>query len=221
MEIREQLGNRERRRRERRVWARAFIASVGAHALIFLLWGVAPVRPSPFSAAGPRAGDARAAAGGMQTMNVRTPPSTPVIPPPVPLAVEVEVEPVEFEDEPAFDPAALEGAATALQGPGLEDGTGQGDGGTAEEGLFRVTPPSPRGMILPPENDALKGMEVQIWVFVDARGRVVADSTFLRPPTRDGQYNRRLIEEAAQWIFTPAMKGGEPVATWYHYAFSM
>lgn len=221
MDNMEQPGNYERRRIERKVWVRAFLVSLVAHILILLMYDAPPVRPSPFAAAGPRAGDALAAAGGMQTINVRTRPATPLIPPPEPLAVEVEVDPIEFDEEPSFDPAALAGAASALEGPGLEDGTGEGDGGTAEEGLFRLTPPSPRGMILPPENDALKGNEVEIWVFVDARGRVVPDSTFLRPPTRDGSYNRRLIEEAAQWIFTPAMKGGEPVATWYHYAFSM
>jgi hypothetical protein len=46
---------------------------------------------------------------------------------------------------------------------------------------------------------------------------VVPDSTRLLPPTRDRGYNRRLIEEAAEWSFEPAQQDGEPVATWYPY----
>ena len=64
------------------------------------------------------------------------------------------------------------------------------DGGTAEEGLFRVVPPSPRGIIMPPSNDNVRGQTIQVWVFVDERGRVVADSTQLRPPTSDGDFSQ-------------------------------
>ena len=103
----------------------------------------------------------------------------------------------------------------------MEDGTGAGDGGNADEGLFRLQPPSPRGLIIPPSNDDLRGVEVQVWVFVDTRGRVVADSTRLDPPTRDRGYNRRLIREASEWVFRPAVKGGQPVASWFPYRIAM
>ena len=85
----------------------------------------------------------------------------------------------------------------------------------------RSTSLAPRGMIIPPQNDDLRGTEVQVWVFVDTRGRVVADSTRLDPPTRDRGFNRRLIREAAEWVFRPAVQEGKPVASWFPYRISM
>ena len=82
-------------------------------------------------------------------------------------------------------------------------------------------PPSPRGMIIPPTNRRLRGSSVEVWVFVNEVGRVVADSTRLNPPTSDRGFNRRLIEEAAEWVFNPAMKEGKPVAAWFPYTISM
>jgi hypothetical protein len=76
-------------------------------------------------------------------------------------------------------------------------------------------------MIIPPTNKKLRGSAVEVWVFVNEGGRVVADSTRLNPPTSDRGFNRRLIEEAAEWVFTPAMKEGKPVAAWFPYTISM
>lgn len=216
------ISARDRRRLDRRVWRTGLLVSALFHLLIFFGWRGNVIPLSPFAAAGPKAGDNRAAAGGMQALNVRTPPPQPIIPPPTPIAVEVEVEPVEFEPEEEFDPAQVLGEQPGLlEGPGLEDGTGQGDGGNAEEGLFRLQPATPRGMIIPPSNDNLRGTEVQVWVFVDVRGRVVPDSTRLDPPTRDRGFNRRLIREAADWVFRPAVQEGRPVASWFPYKISM
>jgi hypothetical protein len=213
---------RDRRRRDRRIWRRGLFVSVAFHVILFFGWRGNVIPTSPFAAAGPRAGDNRAAAGAMQALNVRTPPSTPVVPPPIPIEVAVEVEPVEFEQEVEIDPASVLGEAPGLlEGPGLENGTGAGDGGNAEEGLNRLQPATPRGMILPPTNRDLRGTEVQVWVFVDERGRVVADSTRLDPPTRDGGFNRRLIREAAEWVFRPAVREGRAVASWFPYRISM
>lgn len=86
---------------------------------------------------------------------------------------------------------------------------------------FRPEPPSPRGMIIPPTNRDLRGTEVGIWVFVDETGRVVADSTWLEPPTRDDGFNRRLIREAATWLFRPARQNGQPVPAWFSYRIIM
>ena len=213
---------RDRRRRDRRIWRRGLLISVAFHLLLFLGWRGNVIPLSPFAAAGPRAGDNRAAAGAMQALNVRTPPSVPIVPPPIPIEVVMEVEPVEFEQEVEIDPASVLGEAPGLlEGPGLENGTGAGDGGNAEEGLNRLQPATPRGMIIPPTNRDLRGTEVQVWVFVDERGRVVADSTRLDPPTRDGGFNRRLIREAAEWVFRPAIQEGRPVASWFPYRISM
>ena len=212
----------DRRRRDRKVWRAGLLLSVLFHLLIFFGWRGNVIPPSPFAAAGPRAGDNRAAAGGLQAINVRTPPVRPIVPPPAPITVEVEIEPVEFEQEEQFDQASVLGEQPGLlERPGLEDGTGQGDGGNADEGLFRLQPATPRGMIIPPTNRDLRGTEVQVWVFVNAAGRVVADSTRLDPPTRDRGFNRRLISEAAEWIFRPAVQEGKPVASWFPYRITM
>lgn len=213
---------RGRRRQERRIWRNALLASLFVHVLVFLIWRHQSLPLSPFAAAGPRAGDFRAARGSMQAMNMRTPPSRPIVPPPVPVPTLEDVDPVDYEEEVTFEQPSLAGDSRgALEAPGIETGTGRGDGGDAAEGLNRMTPPTPRGMIIPPMSKKLKGEQVQVWVFVDERGRVVPDSTRLRPPTSDGDFNKRLIDEAAEWIFLPAQKGGQPVATWFPYTISM
>lgn len=212
----------DRRRRDRKIWRTALLVSVLAHLLIFVGWRGSVIPMSPFAAAGPRAGDNRAAAGSLEAMNVRIRQPRPLVPPPVPIPTLVDIEPVEFEPDVEVDATAVLGERPGTEeGPGLETGTGLGDGGTAEEGFFRLQPPSPRGMIIPPTNRELRGTTVQVWVFVDERGRVVADSTRLDPPTRDGDFNRQLIREAAEWVFRPAQKEGQAVASWYPYTISM
>lgn len=216
------ISARARRRRERAIWRTGLLVSVLAHLLVFLFWRGNVIPPSPFAAAGPRAGDDRAAAGSLQALNLALPPPVPVVARPVPIPVEVEIEPVEYEDDARVDPSAILGEAPGLgDAPGLETGTGLGDGGNADRGLFRLEPPSPRGMIIPPANRALRGTEIQVWVFVDEAGRVVPDSTRLDPPTRDRDFNRRLIREAAEWVFRPARQEGRPVASWFPYKISM
>jgi hypothetical protein len=75
----------------------------------------------------------------MQAINVRTRPTIPIIPPPLPIEVEVEIEPIDFEQAVEIDAAAILGEQPGLiEGPGLDGGTGAGDGGNAEEGLFRL-----------------------------------------------------------------------------------
>jgi hypothetical protein len=215
---------KERKAAEARLFRTALLLSLLFHVLLLAFWKVVPIPPSPFSAAGPRAGDFRAApgGGGMQAMNLAVPPPRPIIPPRVPL-ISLELEdPVEFDMEPEIDLAALTGGAPGRDvGPGIEGGTGRGDGGTAAEGFYRMVPPSPRGMIIPPTNSKLRGKSVEVWVFVNERGRVVADSTRLNPPTSDRGFNRRLIDEAAEWVFNPAMMQGKPVAAWFPYTISM
>lgn len=211
----------ERRKRERKIWRAGLAVSVLLHLLVFVLWPSDDFPVSPYAAAGPRSGSPRAAAGGMQALNVRTPEPRTITPPPVPLPTLEPVD-VEFEPEAAVaDASQLLGDRPGMQGPGLDEGDGLGDGGTAEEGLFRVVPPSPRGLIMPPSDEDLKGTEVEVWVFVDERGKVVPDSTRLRPPTDDREFNRRLLREAAEWVFEPARKGGEVVAEWFRYTISM
>jgi len=98
---------------------------------------------------------------------------------------------------------------------------GDGAAGTEAQGAPRLVPPSPRGMIMPPTNRDLRGSQVEVWVFVNEEGRVVPDSTQLRPPTSDRRFNEQLEREAAQWVFDPAREGGTPVAAWFPYRISM
>lgn len=212
----------ERRERDDRRWRISWVLSAGVHLVLFLLLLTArpPIPPSPFSAAGPRAQDDRAAAGGMQVVTIQAPPQPEIVrPPPPELTFSLEtVEVVEFDEIEVLEveTASLAGELPIPEiGPGLETGDGQGDGGTTESGRFDVVPPAPRGMIIPPTNRSLGGSEVEVWVFVDERGRVVADSTRLDAPTRDRDFNRRLIREAAEWMFTPARRGSERVASWF------
>jgi outer membrane biosynthesis protein TonB len=227
--------------RYRRILRWALVVSLFFHIAV-LLWFRADllIPESPFAAAGPRAGDAAAAAGGgTQLVQIRVTqpqiepePSDPVIVPAIPVPVP-EPEPVVEELKPKPEVVAIStGAAIAMAntagvgenrgnmtGTGIEGGTGRGDGGNAEEGLFRLVPPSPRGLILPPSDrpGKLRGKEVDVWVFVTARGQVVADSTRVDPSTGDGKFDDRLRKQAAEWVFEPARKAGQPVAEWFRY----
>lgn len=201
------------------------LVSVLVHLVLFVGWWGTVILPSPFAAAGPRARDPRAAGGGsMQSMNLSIPAPRPILRPPTPLVVQVEVEQVVLEADPMPDPslgARPEVGPGTGTGAGTGPGTGRGDGGSGDEGRFRLQPPVPRGMIIPPANRNLKGTTVEVWVFVDEHGRVVPDSTRLNPPTRDRGFNQRLIREASEWVFRPAIQSGKPVASWFPYQISM
>jgi hypothetical protein len=191
------------------------------------------IPPSPFSAAGPRAGDAKAAAGGgteivaLRVSQPQVEPTQPVIqavpvPEPVPEIEVVETKPKVVAVTNPINVQAVTGLGQgrgSAAGTGIEGGTGRGDGGNAEEGLFRVVPPSPRGLILPPSDrpGKLRGREVDVWVFVNARGQVVADSTRVNPPTGDGKFDEKLRKQAAEWVFDPARRSGKAIAEWFRY----
>jgi hypothetical protein len=215
---------KDRRRQERRIWRTGLLISVLVHLLLFFGWQGDVIPVSPFAAAGPRAGDNRAAKGALMAMNIRTPPTvTPIVPPPIPIPTDIAIDPVEFEDMTETDSASVLGEEPGLddEGPGLEDGEGEGDGGNADEGFFRLQPPTPRGMIMPPSDRGLRGTEVQVLVFVNETGRVVADSTRLNPPTRNGDFNRLLVSQASEWMFRPAMQEGKAVASWFPYRITI
>ena len=215
------LSNEARRLAERKYWRNGFLVSVMLHLMVFFFWwGEGPLE-SPFAAAGPRSGDNRAASGGMQAISLRIPPPRPIIPPRIPLPTADPVLQMEMEMEQEIETASILGDAPGVEGPGIARGDGRGDGGSSTEGFFRMIPPSPRGMIIPPANDNVRGQEVQVWVFVNELGRVVADSTRLRPPTSDGDFNERLVREAAEWVFEPARQAGRPVSSWFPYTISM
>jgi hypothetical protein len=215
----------------------ALFASLLLHLLIFG-WFRADVLipPSPFAAAGPRAGDDRAApGGGTEVVTLRSAQaSAPEVaaPQPVPVPVEapkpqIEVRLEEPKPQVVAGPVRI-GTGTGVDtagrgggaGAGIPGGTGRGDGGTGEEGLFRAMPPSPRGLILPPSDrpGRVRGQEIDVWVFVDHQGKVVSDSTRLDPSTTgDRKFDDRLKKQAAEWVFEPARRGGRVIAEWFRY----
>lgn len=225
--------NREQDRRYAVAWRWGLALSALGHVLLFLIFSARPLPLSPFAAAGERRGDYRAApGGGMRALEIRTPTSARPSPPePVPTPTE-EVEEVEPEPEVSREEVpviALAGEVSApgtagpLLGPGLEDGTGLGDGGTEAEGRFRVVPPRPRGLMLPPGDrpDEVRGREVEVWVFVTEQGQVVPDSTRLHPSTGDRKFDRKLRDYAADWVFEAARRDGQAVAEWFRYTLIM
>ncbi len=221
-----------RRARERRVWWSAFLVSVAVHAVIFLFGPRGSIPLSSSAAAGPDRGDFRAAGGEMQVLPLSSAPPAPIRRPALPI-VDVEVAVPELStaqpDAEVLDlPTISDLGAGATQGraasdvtAGIPGATGAGNAGTSRQGTTRVIPPSPRGIILPPTNESLRGREVEVWVFVDEAGRVVPDSTRLQPPTPDDRFNEQLLGEAAQWVFEPARQNGTPVAAWFPYTIGM
>jgi hypothetical protein len=226
--------NRDSDRQQRRAFKLGLVASLIGHAALFVIFAGQSLPPSPFAAAGERQRDMRAArGGGLEAVELRTPERVAIPPAPVPVPVpEPMEEPPEPEPEVAVEEVPAIALAEGLSAPGqpgpdvdrgLPDGVGSGDGGTEAEGRFRVVPPRPRGLTLPPgdrPNDA-RGKEVEVWVFVSAAGQVVADSTRLHPSTGDRRYDRRIREHAAAWVFEAARRDGRAVAEWFRYTIIM
>ena len=225
--------------RERRVWRVGLLVSTGLHLLLFLfLLRGGAVPTSPFSAAGPKAMDDRAAEGVMVALQFAggspdrdRPPPVPVptdeIPPDPPEQEVRDATPDVADDDPTVpqvgagelgNDAARDPSAGAA---GLPTGSGAGDAGTAEEGLNRLTPPTPQGLFIPDLGSGIRGVELRVWVFVNADGQVVPDSTRLEPPTRDRRLNTRLVDEAARWRFRPARQGAVAVPSWFFYDVSL
>jgi len=228
-------GVAERRREEGRIWQRAFIGSLLFHLLVFLLAPLWPMSVPLTTAAGDRSPDSSAPEGVMVAVAMSSAPPDPATPPPIPLPAEAVPEPevirVEASPEVTLEVVEVPDPGVGLTvgdapndapDPGITAGTGSGGGGgDALQGPPRRTPPSPRGLIIPPTNRELRGSEIEVWVFVNEAGRVVPDSTQLRPPTSNRGFNDQLTREAAQWIFEPAREGGVPVASWFPYIITM
>jgi TonB family protein len=214
-----------------RTMRRSLLLSVVLHLLLLLLFRQnVPLPDVPSSAAGDQADDARAAAGGgMEVIAytiVQPPPvEEVVVPVPVPTPTERPVPPP-VEQPPAPAPSVTPGETSAPNagrgpetGPGTDTGTGQGSGGTGDEGDSAVSAPSPRGLILPPSDRParVRGNTVTVYVFVTERGSVVSDSTRVAPSSGDSRFDTRLRRQAAEWVFNPARRNGQPIAEWFRY----
>lgn len=201
------------------------VASLLLHVVVLLVFHDERIPPSSLAAAGPDAdGEIAAAGGSLETVTLRITEPQPIPRPPEPVFVpeiDVAVEPrPEPEVEPVDLAALTPGTGQPAETPGSGDATGEGDAGTSDAGRFRVVPPNPRGMILPPEPPrGSRSRSFTVYVFVDARGRVVADSTRLIPSSGNRRWDRGVIERASEWIFDPARRDGREVAEWWSYEF--
>lgn len=218
----------ERARRERRLWAAGFFASLVLHLLVLLAFRSPTPFPWTTAAAGPAAGDPKAApgGGGLTALVLKLP--QPIVVPPRPEFVvrpaPAEVKPLrEVQLSLADDPLerAGEGEREGPEtGKGLPGGEGGGDAGNDAEGLRRLESADPLHVLpplgAPPE---ARGRRVTLHVFVTATGAV--DSVRLERPTPSREYNERLVREAYEWTFKPAHRAGRPIASWYSYTVSI
>lgn len=225
----------EQDRRYTRALAWGIGLSALSHAALFLIFSARPLPMSPFAAAGERMGDIRAAAGGgLEAIQLRPPAEVPEPPPPMPVPTPDVAEPeppepeLEQEEIPAIalaEDLETPGTEGPAEGPGLAEGEGLGDGGTEAEGRFRVIPPDPTFLGVPPTEgrpDEVRGRELVIWVYVTATGDVVPDSTRVDPRIRDRRFDRRIRDYASTWRFNPARNpDGQPVGEWFRYTLTM
>lgn len=151
-----------------------------------------------------------------------------IIPTPVIARVEIPIDTVRFEiprnDSQVVGTLVLghgpgtgggTGAGTGTgggigsgHGTGVGSGTGPGTGGSGGE----IFPPALRYTILPPEPrpKSVRGKDYQFKLTVAADGRVL--DVQIRPEVRDVDYRRRLVAQAYEWKFAPALtREGIPV----------
>ncbi len=208
-------------RRYRRALRVGLGVSLLLHLAALLLWRVDPVSLGSSIAAGPRAGDPIAAAGGaMQAMRVRLPEEIVVPPPPERLVYDARPVEVELRMDPQIATTDLDVAlgearlVATSRGPGLPGMTGRGDDGAAATGNSRLLDGTPRSLI--PEWDPpadVRGMEVTVRVLIDEAGRPL--EVRLQPQTPNGGFNKKLISKARLMEFNPVRdRSGRPVQEW-------
>jgi outer membrane biosynthesis protein TonB len=208
--------------RYRRAVAASLVVSVLVHLALFLLWRVNPVSLGTTIAAGPRAADPVAAAGGAAMRSVRYKLPEDIVVPPPPEKFVVDERPVEVEmpeDPPiaALDLSTELGAAremAAAPGPGLAGMTGRGDGGADAEGNSRLLDGTPRSLIPewdPPQD--VRGMEVTVRVLINERGHPL--EVRLQPQTPNRGFNNKLIRKASLMEFNPVRdRSGRAIREW-------
>lgn len=207
--------------RQRKAWWIGFALSAAVHALLLFGWRSPAPQGSGSLAAGPRAGDFRAASGGseMTAIDIRMP--QPIEVPAPPTARPQLDDPQLAVPEPAQRvlTASLESSGGAAMnqgraGAGLPSATGAGDGGNDRQGRDRRTFPTPRSIIPrwdPP--DELKGRRVTFRVRVDERGEPTGEIE-VRPRIEETDFVRRVRDDLLTMDYLPGRQDGRPVADW-------
>lgn len=215
-----------RDRLDRRALAWGLAASLGLHALLFLLARSGPGLPIG-AAPGPTSRAVASPASADALRGMRLPPPRSEIPRPARPRLTVP-EPELAVRVPVPDGTEARLAAAVPEPPplGVANGLGSEPGGgssSAEEGgeggPARTAPPVPHTLFPewdPP--DAVRGSEVTVRVEVDAEGRPTG-AVELVPPSADRGFNRRLVEKALRMEYRPARRDGVPVPGWAEITF--
>lgn len=220
----EQTGMTPSRRnsvRQRKAWWIGFALSAAVHALLLFGWrSPAPQAPGSL-AAGPRAGDVRAASGGseMTAIDIRMPQPIEVPAPPTARPQPDDPRVAVAEPQPRVWTASLSSpTGSSLErgnaGSGLLRATGAGDGGGDRSGRDRNAPPTPRSITPrwdPP--DELRGQRVTFRVRVDERGEPTGEIE-VRPRVEETEFIRRVRDDLLAMDYLPGRQDGRPVTDW-------
>ncbi len=207
--------------RQRKAWWIGFALSAAVHAVLLFGWRTpAPEGPGSL-AAGPRAGDIRAASGGsaMTAIDIRMPQPIEVPEPPTRRPQLDDPKLAVPEPDQRVLTASFQGPTGAAMsegrdGSGLPNATGAGDGGNDRQGRDRRTFPTPRSIIPrwdPP--DALKGRRVTFRVRVNEQGEPTGEIE-VRPRIDETEFVRRVRDDLLTMDYLPGRQDGRPVTDW-------
>ncbi len=205
-----------------------FALSVLIHGALLFGWRSSDTDAPASSAAGPRAGDVRAAAGGGEMLAIAIAAPRPIVIPAPPSTRPRFVEPDVAVEEPeqlvlTADLSGPSGGAAApgdYAGPGLPGADGGGDGGSDPEGRDRRTDATPRSIIPlwdPPQD--VKGMRVTVRVQVDARGEPTGE-ILVEPRIPNSGFDRELRKGLLSMDYIPARRDGLAVRDWAEMTFT-
>lgn len=208
-------------RQRRALWV-GFAISAVVHAFLLVGWRSTALEGPGSLAAGPRAGDFRAAAGGGEmvaiTIAAPRPIEVPAPPSSKPRVLDPEIRMQEPERQ--IIAASLTGPTgggapgDSRTGPGLKGADGSGAGGNNMEGLDRRTFPTPRSIIPRWDSpDDLKGRRVTFRVHVDSQGEPTGEVE-IQPRIADSGFENRLRKDLLKMDFLPGRVDGRPVADW-------
>ena len=217
MSYKAEIRIKDRHRRERRIWRNGIAMSVAVHFLVFFIWKITAVPVSPYMASGPAQSARTIDASSLRALSIWVPPNLPIAPSPIPIPSQIDIQEVELAQIIERGPVSVLG-----EWPSLDKLLGLSDGlGMPHQGASGWMPATPRDIIIPSNKRDLRGTEIQVWVFIDESGGVIPDSTYIDPVTEDTDFNRRLIRQAAEWLFRPGTRDGKPVASWFTYRISI
>ena len=217
MSYKAEIRIKDRHRRERRIWRNGIAMSVAVHFLVFFIWKITAVPVSPYMASGPEQSDRTIDESSLRALSIWVPPNLPIAPSPIPIPSQIDIQEVELAQIIERGPVSVLGEWPSLDKLlGLSDGSGM-----PHQGASGWMPATPRDIIIPSNKRDLRGTEIQVWVFIDESGGVIPDSTYIDPVTEDTDFNRRLIRQAAEWLFRPGTRDGKPVASWFTYRISI